>query len=393
MYPRKLSVLTSEKLDIEIQQKSDHEVPPPLTEEDNTGAGNSIKNASMVGHSSVEDGAAALRLYWHEYSKWERSLGYPFRLDSEEHQMTQSWSPLKMYLDGCNLPIGMRGVNFKELMATPNASDKENGDKNDDENDVTIIPSSSFRLTSRKRDSNHSSNISTIDWMPQFQSAISPQSAPKLDSITIMWDGAKFSTNSNGGKVGRKAIDTYKTREFLLDFNNAESEPSGGPIRIEITEVGESADDVLFHKCTNNVNETDAPSGSLGRIISLDKAIDMLSSQRDFSDSDILSEYIVIRRKAGGSKTHRKLFDKLNLRRPTEGALCLCGLTAGLQKEGWRTARELQREKSIEKVIECEVRRRDEIKYLVVTDDIFLTDRLVQNGVLVLSFRQLTNMF
>lgn len=75
------------------------------------------------------------------------------------------------------------------------------------------------------------------------------------------------------------------------------------------------------------------------------------------------------------------------------GALCLSALTPGLQREAWKTARELQRERNVEKMIECEIRRRDELHFVVVTDDVYLTDRLVGNGVLVLSYRQLTSMF
>ncbi len=86
----------------------------------------------------------------------------------------------------------------------------------------------------------------------------------------------------------------------------------------------------------------------------------------------------------GRGRTARRLFDKLHLRRPDEGAVCLSSLTAGFL----RIARELRREKSIERVIECERRDRDKLRFVVVTDDVYLTDRLVRgnNGVLVLSY-------
>ena len=110
MFPRKLSTLSSEELGIDIQQN----------------------NASIVGHSSVEDAAAALRLYWHSNTEWERYLGYQI-LDTR--QISQTWPPLKMYLDGCNLPIAMRGVKMKDLMGNNSAGEK-----------ITAIPSNSFQL-------------------------------------------------------------------------------------------------------------------------------------------------------------------------------------------------------------------------------------------------------
>jgi len=50
------------------------------------------------------------------------------------------------------------------------------------------------------------------------------------------------------------------------------------------------------------------------RPVSLDEAISILSDGDD-ADTDALLDYVVIRRKVGGTKTHRRLFDKLHLRR------------------------------------------------------------------------------
>jgi hypothetical protein len=125
----------------------------------------------------------------------------------------------------------------------------------------------------------------------------------------------------------------------------------------------------------------------------LDKTVEILANTND-TETDVLPHYIVVRRKAGGTKTHRKLFDKLHLRRANEGAVCLAALTTSLKKHSLKIARELQREKSIDKVIECELRDRDELRFVVVTDDVYLTDRLVRgNKVLVLSFQQLLNLW
>jgi len=201
-----------------------------------------------------------------------------------------------------------------------------------------------------------------------------------------MFDGAKFGRNNrrNGSGSAQHTGDSFDTRVFAVE---SKDDTISGQILIEITEKGVSADDVLFHKC---LDLSSLPSSSR-RVITLNQVIEILSNNINDGDNDTLQNYIVIRRKAGGSKTHRRLFDKLHLRRPNEGALCLSALTAGLQKHSLRIAKELQRERgSVERVIECEVRNRDDVRNVVVTDDVYLTDRLVKNGVLVLSYKQLS---
>jgi len=157
-------------------------------------------------------------------------------------------------------------------------------------------------------------------------------------------------------------------------------------------------DDVLFDRLCGSDEAAVAGSSIHQQIIPLSKAVNILSfdtaNQTSVLAEDSLSHYIVIRRKGGGSKTHRRLFDKLHLRRPDEGAVCLSGLTNKLQRHSWKLARELQREKGIEKVIECELRRRQDLKHLVVTDDVYLTERLMRShAVVVVSFMQFSNMF
>ncbi len=385
MYPRKLSTLTSEELGISIQQKS----------------------SSVVGHSSVEDAAAALRLYWHENVRWERSLGHPL-LGIRERTSQRRRIPLRMYLDGCNLPIGCRGVDFNALLGSNKIND---GGMivSDDGSRVTRIPPEEFRLTSRvrqNRNGNHSSsNISTIDWIPIFRSALSPQSA--LGNITVMFDGAKYaSAKRDNERVRRvKAGGGVDTRKFRLDSSSSTTSDDRGSIEIEITEDGDSTDDVLV-RTTSRGEDADADADADAdvsasdihrrrRIISLEEVINIFSSDADDAETDVVHYSVVIRRKAGGTKTHRRLFDKLHLRRPNEGAVCLSSLTPGLRRSSLRIARELEREKCIERVIECERRCRDELRFVVVTNDVYLCDRLVRDNdrVLVLSYMQLTTMW
>jgi RNA exonuclease 4 len=381
MYSRKLSVLSSEELGIDIQQHQSL-VPPSLEDEDDDvgGGGVSIQNDSKVGHSSVEDAAAALRLYWNRCVEWEHSLGYPLKIGNDGLSSASEWAPLRMYLDGCNLPVAMRGVDFKELFANP-PQDRGDGSLNNNSDDMTDKPKS-FSITSRNRDNG---NVHTTDWMPFFLTALSPNSTPKLDMVSILWDGAKYRDILKGSNGKPK----NQGRVFCSDLSKA--------IIAEITKDGDTVDDVLFERLCLSKEATTADSCHQ-QIIPLSKAVNILSSdttnQTSILAEDSLSHYVVIRRKGGGSKTHRRLFDKLHLRRPDEGAICLSGLTDKLQRHSWKLARDLQREKGIEKVIECELRRRQDVMYVVVTDDVYLTERLMRSrGVMVLSFMQFSNMF
>ena len=93
-----------------IQQKQQQQKATSASDNDKNGK--SITNASNVGHSSVEDAAAALRLYWHSASNWERSLGHPL-IKTQQHQ--RKWPPLKCkYLDGCNLPFSNHASKSKK---------------------------------------------------------------------------------------------------------------------------------------------------------------------------------------------------------------------------------------------------------------------------------------
>jgi hypothetical protein len=377
MFSRKLSVLSSEELGIDIQQRQQTLVDPPSLqseeEEEGESVGVSLQNESRVGHSSVEDAAAALRLYWHKCIEWEHSLGYPLSTEAAAAEIASEWNPLNMFLDGCNLPVAMRGVDFRELFAYPPHNNSSMTDK-----------PMSFSITSRIRDD---SNVHTIDWMPVFVSALHPNSTLKLDCISILFDGAKYRD------IIKSSIDKKQhqsPRVFCSDLSRS--------IIVEITKDGDSVDDVLFERLCfiNDAVGANAESNHR-RIIPLTKVMDILSfdtNQTGAKVNDSLSHYVIVRRKGGGSKTHRRLFDKLHLRRPCEGALCLSGLTNKLNRHSWKIARDLQREKGIEKVIECELRRRQDLQYLVVTDDVFLTERLIRShAVMVLKFMQFSNMF
>eukprot|EP00986_Skeletonema_menzelii_P019915 scaffold29570_cov154-Skeletonema_menzelii.AAC.1 len=261
LYSRKLSALSSEELGIDIQQQQQpqsFENPPPLEDEDGGGA-SMIQNDSMVGHSSVEDAAAALRLYWNRCMEWEHSLGYPLSSGTDGAAAAEEWAQLSMYLDGCNLPVAMRGVDFKEFFA--NSPLGRDGDLSNSDENTTDKPRS-FSITSRKRDNG---NVNTIDWMPVFLSALSPNATPKLESVSILWDGAKYRDILKNGSVKQK----QQRRVFSSDKSDS--------IVVEITMDGDTVDDVLFDRLCCSEEAAAEESRSHRQIISLSKAVDILA--------------------------------------------------------------------------------------------------------------------
>jgi hypothetical protein len=160
-YPRKLSTLASKESGVHIQKQ--RRGPMTLLGKGGDGAAPFPADNAIVSHSSVEDNAAALRLYWHRSVEWERSLGYPLRTQQDDARRGRRQAPLRMYLDGCNLPIGCRGINFcanhgdDDDRGGGNPGDKS-GVKRDNGNykDLRIATtntSADFHLTSRVRSS------------------------------------------------------------------------------------------------------------------------------------------------------------------------------------------------------------------------------------------------
>ena len=342
MLQRKLSQLVEEELGMDIQ----------------SGGG---------GHSSVEDAEAALKLYWKVRDSWEHSLGYPLRsfgqsvvpaLVTDHH-----WPPVILYLDGCNLPLGVR--RNKRLVDSGPAT---GGD------DLT------WQIISKTSTQGTTEVYRQVDWIPVFRSALASASPPIFNEIRVMFDGAKY-----------KGTKEEKVPRLVEVHPN---------LFIETTEVGIQVDDVLVERCGGVDRSPGSAPRTHGPIVDIDDVVDALSNLADMgfgaldnSDNDHLDFYAVVRRNGGGTKTNKKLFDKLNLRRPEEGALCLSGLTARLQKNSLQTAKDLKRSRVYD-IVEYELRSRANIRNIIVTDDILLADRLVNDcggdgKNMVLSWRQL----
>jgi hypothetical protein len=97
--------------------------------------------------------------------------------------------------------------------------------------------------------------------------------------------------------------------------------------------------------------------------------------------------WFVIRRIRGGSKCHKKLFTKLNLRRPSEGACCLVPLNPGSRRYSLSILRRLKGDKATKLV---EIKRCGKWpKRIVVTDDVLLADRVVMEGGCIVGGRML----
>ncbi len=103
VYSRKLSTLASKALGMHIQQRRRGST---MLLEGGDSAAPFPANDAVIGHSSIEDAAVALRLYWHRSVEWEQSLGYPLQTQRDDALCGCCQAPLWMYLNGCNLPIG-----------------------------------------------------------------------------------------------------------------------------------------------------------------------------------------------------------------------------------------------------------------------------------------------
>mmetsp|Transcript_18839 Transcript_18839/g.29175 ORF Transcript_18839/g.29175 Transcript_18839/m.29175 type:complete len:215 (+) Transcript_18839:344-988(+) len=206
---------------------------------------------------------------------------------------------------------------------------------------------------------------------------------PAVSKVVLMFDGSGFKSRSNTISPGKKEIHAN--------------------MQLEITEVGVEADDVLVKYCTENLPVQWQISRK--NIISVDEVIALFESiTGDLKlltyagisvDEDLkrdeLDKYVIVKRVGGGTKTNKALFEKLNLRRPHEGALCLTGLTGGILKRSLQIAKELKRAR-VSNLVEYELRERQNVRSVVFTDDVLLADRVVKQGGIVLSNRQMQDL-
>jgi len=268
------------------------------------------------------------------------------------------WQPIQIYLDGCNLPVGLREKSSNGKYAL--LSKKE----------------------SQRKGRTNIRVFAQFDWIPIFRAMLASE-IPAVSKVVLMFDGSGFKSRSNTISPGKKEIHTH--------------------MHLEITEVGVEADDVLVKYCAEDLPAQWQTSRK--NIISVDEVIalfesvtgdlKLLSYAGISVDEDLkrdeLDKYVVVKRVGGGTKTNKALFEKLNLRRPHEGALCLTGLTGGILKRSLQIAKELKRAR-VSNLVEYELRERQNVRSVIFTDDVLLADRVVKQGGIVLSNRQMQDL-
>lgn len=357
-YPQKLSFLTKEYLNLAIQASQ---------------------------HDSIEDAVAALQVYNYFSSEWEASLT---NKTSSHRLFRQSHDELKytLYIDGCNIPMGLRRCEHY----TTNAEKNPDADEWFQWKCTNSSCSSTWRLLSKgdgeQRTKQKQNNKDHFDWIPFFRSMLSSSSATKqqnaflysFEKILIAWDGASL------------------TKHNIHKSLHGEISPG---LHLHITERNMEVDDWIIKDIQNRKQNHIKTYDPFIQIISIDRILQLLSEPQNHDGERY---YIVVRRSGGGTKTNKALFDKLHLRRPNEGALCLVpGLfkSSRFQKNCIQIARDLQRVTSKSKqgskgILQFELHRIiPSITSIVVTDDVLLADRVVQDDSIVLSYWQFQHLF
>lgn len=367
-YPRKLSELTHEHLGINIQN---HGVPSLLYEKESKNEDDDNNNPSL-GHDSIEDAAAALMLYKKFSTHWEKTLGYPlFKFlrneefcDASISYNSRNQSPITLYLDGCNLPIGLR-------------QHRNNDDKDNNNNNFTTT----YQLLSKTHKIGNKTQT-PIDWIPILRSIVSLSKASHnkrnvIGKICIFFDGKMFTK-------------TLVRPKPLTDL--------GDGLFLEVTDDSIEVDDVLVERCIVDRKEYNIspPYKQNFACTNIDNVIEEFEQGvLDHSNGNFnINKHfvVVVKRKGGGTKTNKKLFDKLCLRRGEEGAFCLLPSfldiqPTRLQKNSINIAKDLKKAK-VHHIVQYEKRPWKDVRSIVVTDDVLLSDRVVQEGGVVMRYSQ-----
>ena len=355
-YPQKLSFLTQKYLNLTIQSSQ---------------------------HDSIEDAASALQLYNHFSTEWESSLSN--KLTSPNMLIRQSHNEIKynLYIDGCNVPMGLRRC----VHYTTTSEKKEKHPSADEWFQWKCSNSScasTWQLLSKGNREQRSkpNNYDHFDWIPFFQSMLSSSTQKQnaflysFEKILLTWDGA--------------SLPKYNIQTSL----HGEISPG---LHLHITQRNMEVDDWIIKDIQNRKQNHIKTYDPFIQMISIDRILQLLSEPPN-QDGD--RYYIVVRRSGGGTKTNKALFDKLHLRRPNEGALCLVpGLfhSSRFKNNCIQIARDLQRVTLKSKqgsILQFELHRIiPSITSIVVTDDVLLADRVVQDDSIVLSYWQFQHLF
>ncbi|GMH56296.1 hypothetical protein TL16_g02101 [Triparma laevis f. inornata] len=309
-----------------------------------------IQNSSN-GHSSAEDASAALALYLKHKTPWESKFTEgesTFTHPSSNNNVKTLSNDVTLYLDGSNLG----GVGLKRSALSDSSP-------------------SSFSLvynnTSAPQNLNQRTQTATltVDWVPSLQSLTNSNISPKIPHIIVFWDGAGLKHVEKSQKK--------RTEKTTIPLSLA--------VSLHITPEHVEADDTIVEMVASEMKGVN-PCNRI--VVDVDTMLATLTSESPSSS------FFIIRRKAGGTKTHKKTFTKINLRRPHEGAHCLAPITPRLAAQCIATARRLKHEK-LNHLVEISAVDLKFVKSIVATDDVLLADRIVKEGGVVLNCAQLLN--
>jgi len=262
-------------------------------------------------------------------------------------------APIRLYLDACNLPLGLRGADDNR-----------------------------WQLISKRIRNPYQDVVEHFDWIPSFRSILQ-NTWPLTERVIIMFDGSKY-VNHNILKPGLEKI-MFPNMNLIITERGEESDTRLARITKEEYQVHSKLISKDFKKI------------SIEQVIKIfeDIAVDVIDYQSgicDESKNDECDFYVVARRIGGrGAKQHKNLFNRLNLMRPNEGALCLTGISARVLRRSLMIAKELKRS-NVKHLVEYELRPRNTLKTIVFTDDILLADRVVNEGGAVLSYYQMLDL-
>jgi hypothetical protein len=236
-----------------------------------------------------------------------------------------------------------------------------------------------------------------------------------------MYDGAAFKSFKEGDRPKTGSHLVYPLTSSTS--NNGDTTYEDGGLYIHITDHNTAVDDVIVECCKKDImklcpEETDRNAAlNLVRDSTQQSTLPEVSNYfehvRPWNDKQNKrvqpDRYAIIRRTGlGGTKTNKHLFDKLHLRRPQEGALCLLpslwpcfpqqnkeeettknsNSCISLEEDGLSTIQELQNVSKVHHLLEFQFRPVHLLRSIVVTDDVLLADRVVKEGGAVLSYRQ-----
>jgi len=230
-----------------------------------------------------------------------------------------------------------------------------------------------------------------IDWLPVLASMVSSPTTVK--DVVVYHDGAGLSHLPDFELITKDKGEDGKTAEVELGG-------SGSGVVLKITDVKVEADDCVVEEvekrggAKESSSSSGSGSGSSSGSSSSDsggdggKNVVNIATMIAELETDENPYFYVVRRIKGGSKTEKKLFSKLNLRRPSEGACCLVALSPGLLRWSLSVAKRMKHNR-IDQLVEIRRATLADVKVAVATDDVLLADRVAARGGMVLNAKQL----